>query len=270
MKYFTSAYALACAAAVAGFATSCSQEVPETHSETKGGEGGWQLVWSDEFDGPNLDSSKWRIRLAEPGFINNELERYTDRRENVRVENGYLVLEARRDFYQGAEYTSGRVYSEGKASWTYGRFEARIKLPGGVGTWPAFYLLPDDFSGGWPTFGELDIMEQVGYDPDTILAAHHSQSVHYTPTINVPGATDGYHIYAAEWFPDHIDVFVDGRKFFTSWNNNSGTGQWPFIKPFHITMNLAVGGHWGGIHGVDPNIWPRQMLVDYVRVYQWR
>lgn len=226
------------------------------------------MVWADDFDGPYLDNSRWSPLERNAGWINNEKQSYNNRSENVRVENGNLVLEARRDYFKGNEYSSGRIHS--RIGFQRGRFEARIQLPGGVGTWPAFFLLPNDQTLGWPAMGELDIMEQVGYDPDTVLAAHHSQSVHYTPTTHVPGATTGFHVYAAEWYDDRIDIFVDGKRFFTSYNQNSGNDQWPFHKDFHIVLTLAVGGNWGGIKGVDPNIWPRAMLVDYVRVYQWR
>lgn len=243
---------------------SCSddKEIPTSSLSSDG----WNLVWSDDFNGSTLDRSKWRIREANPGWINNELQRYTARPENVRVENGNLVLEARRDWFNGAEYSSGRV--ESGAIFTHGKIEARIKLPGGIGTWPAFFLLPTDQTQGWPRMGEFDIMEEVGFDPDTILAAHHSHSAHPIGTIHIPRATEGFHTYSAEWYPDHIDAFVDGVKFFTTWNQNTGTDQWPFNKDYFINLNVAVGGNWGGQHGVDPNIWPRQMLVDYVRLYK--
>jgi len=224
----------------------------------------WTPIWNGEFNGSDLDPNYWVKENRDTGWINAEAQSYTDRRENVRTENGNLVLEARRDWAKG-EYTSGRIRSA--RSFTYGRMEARIQLPGGVGTWPAFFLLPDDQTFGWPKMGELDILEQVGFDPDTVLSAHHSQSVHSTGTRHVPGATTGFHDYAVEWFPDHIDTFVDGQKIFTTRNQNTGYDQWPFNKSYHIVLTLAVGGNWGGQHGIDPNIWPRRMLVDYVRVY---
>ena len=236
---------------------------------------GWQLVWQDEFDGPGIDFSKWSFEVQGPGWVNNELQNYTNNRwENARVENGHLVIEARRDWFNGHEYSSARLKTQGKASWTYGRFEASIKLPGGWGTWPAFWMMPDNQSRGWPACGEIDIMEEVGYDQDTIHATTHSKLYNWksssqrTATKYVSGVTTGYHTYAIEWYPDHIDAFVDGQKYFTSPNDNTGDDAWPFNKNFHIILNLAVGGDWGGAQGVDPNIWPRQMLVDYVRVYK--
>ncbi|MBC7532791.1 MAG: glycoside hydrolase family 16 protein [Oligoflexus sp.] len=235
---------------------------------------GWTLKWSDEFNGGALDESKWTYEVQKPFWVNAELQNYTDHRpENVRVENGNLVIEARRDFF-GGEYSSGRIKTQGKASWTYGRIEARMKLPGGYGTWPAFWMMPDNASRGWPACGEIDILEEVGYDPNLIHATTHTQAYNWrsgnqrTGSTYVRGAEDGFHVYAIEWFPDHIDAFVDGNKYFTSSNDNSGDNAWPFNKNFHIILNLAVGGEWGGLKGVDSNIWPKQMLVDYVRVYQ--
>ncbi|MFT3776438.1 MAG: glycoside hydrolase family 16 protein [Minicystis sp.] len=236
---------------------------------------GWKLVWSDEFDGSSIDASKWSYEVQSPGWVNHELQAYTDHRAaNARVENGHLVIEGRHDWYNGAEYTSARLKTQGKASWKYGRVEARIQLPGGWGTWPAFWMMPDDQSRGWPACGEIDIMEEVGYDQDSIHATTHSKTYNWkgtqqrTAATNVGGVTTGYHVYALEWFPDHMDMFVDGQKYFTSPNDNTGDDAWPFDKNFHIILNLAIGGDWGGAQGVDPNIWPRQMLVDYVRVYQ--
>lgn len=235
----------------------------------------WKLVWSDEFNGSAIDESKWTWEVQKPGWVNNELQNYTNRRwENSRVENGHLVIEGRRDWYNGYEYSSARLKTQGKASWKYGRVEARIQLSGGWGTWPAFWMMPDNQSRGWPACGEIDIMEEVGYNQDSIHATTHSQAYNWkssnqrTAATNVPGVTSGYHTYALEWYPDHIDMFVDGKKYFTSPNDNTGDDAWPFNKNFHIILNLAIGGDWGGAQGVDPNIWPRQMLVDYVRVYQ--
>ncbi|UJR80628.1 glycoside hydrolase family 16 protein [Sandaracinus amylolyticus] len=234
----------------------------------------WRLVWSDEFDGTTLDESKWVYEVQRPGWVNNELQSYTDRRrENVRVEDGHLVIEARRDFF-GGEYSSGRIKTQGRASWTYGRFEARIQVPGGWGTWPAFWMMPDDQHRGWPACGEIDIMEHVGYDADVVHATTHTLAYNWrspnqrTSQTRVPGATSGYHVYAAEWTPDRIDFYVDGVRYYTSPNDRTGDDAWPFDKRFHIILNLAVGGDWGGARGVDPNVWPQRMLVDYVRVYQ--
>lgn len=236
---------------------------------------GWRLVWSDEFDGPSIDESKWAYEVQRPGWVNNELQNYTYRRpENARIENGQLVIEARRDGYGGHEYSSARLKTQGKASWTYGKVEARLQVPSGWGTWPAFWMMPDDFSRGWPACGEIDIMEHVGYDSNVVHATTHSlrynwkNSQQRTSTTAVPGATSSFKTYTAEWYPDRIDFFVDGRRYYTSPNDNTGDDAWPFNKRFYIILNLAVGGDWGGARGVDPNVWPEQMRVDWVRVYQ--
>lgn len=242
----------------------------------------WDLVWSDEFNsGSQPSTSKWKYDLWAPGQVNNEWQSYTNRWENVRIENGMLIIEARRDWGNGYEYTSGRINST--ASWTYGRIEARMRLPGGWGTWPAFWLYPDNESiygwnsetnYWWPNCGEIDIMEEVGYDQNTIHASVHSKNFYFklgnqrTGTTYVGDATSAFHVYAAEWFENRIDFYVDGNKYFTVWNDWSGWESWPYNHNFHIILNLAVGGDWGGAQGVDPNIWPRRMEVDYVRVYK--
>ena len=234
----------------------------------------WRLVWQDEFNGTSLDTSKWNYEVQGAGWVNNEKQAYTSRPENSRVQNGNLVIEARHDYQGGGEYSSARLKTQGKASWTYGRFEARMKLPGGWGSWPAFWMMPNDFSKGWPACGEMDFMEEVGYDQDSIHATTHSTAYNWhstnqrTTSTYVSGATSGFHVYAAEWFTDRVDFYVDGRKYYTSPNDYTGDGAWPFNKSFYIILNLAVGGDWGGAQGIDPNIWPRQVLVDYVRVYQ--
>ncbi|MBC7533619.1 MAG: glycoside hydrolase family 16 protein [Oligoflexus sp.] len=204
------------------------------------------------------------------------MQNYTDQRpENVGVQQGNLIIKARKDDFNGYDYSSGRINTQGLARWKYGRIEARIKLPSGRGTWPAFWMLPDDLqTGQWPDYGEIDIMEHVGYDPNIMVSTLHTKDVNHTvnvkqnrANIKVDGAVDSFHIYAVEWFPDHMDFYTDGNKFYTFTNTGKGAGSWPFDKPFHIILNLAVGGVWGGKKGVDESIWPRQMLVDYVRVY---
>jgi hypothetical protein len=235
----------------------------------------WRLVWQDEFNGSEVDQGKWSAEQQKSGWVNNELQSYAGfRRENVRVENGQLIIEGRRDYHEGSEYSSARIHTRFKASWTYGRMEARMLPPAGWGTWPAFWLLPEDQSRGWPAYGEIDVMEHVGYDRNVVHATTHSTAYNWksgvqrTARINVPGAVDGYHLYAVEWFGDRIEAYVDGVKYFTSVNNGQGENHWPFNKPFHLIFNLAIGGDWGGAQGVDPNVWPQQLKVDYVRVYQ--
>lgn len=233
---------------------------------------GWKLVWRDEFSGKgDIDRSKWNYEVWRPGTVNNELQTYTDnRRENVRVNNGILTIEARRDGY-GGEFSSGRIKSQGKASWTYGKFEARIKLPsGGKGSWPAFWMMPDNQSRGWPACGEIDIMENVSYDPGTLVGTIHTAAYNHTKGTQKEGRTSINHrewnTYTIEWDSGKIVWKVNGREYHR-FNKHGGDDQWPFNKPFHIILNLAIGGAWGGAMGVDKDF-PRQMQVDYVRVYK--
>ena len=242
----------------------------------------WRLVWADEFNYNGLpDSKKWGYDVGAHGWGNKELQSYTDRREeNARVENGHLIIEARRDSWEGHEYTSARLVSKGKGDWTYGRVEVRAKLPSGRGTWPAIWMLPSGrHYGGWPDGGEIDIMEHVGFDPDVVHASVHTKSYHHsigtqkTAKINVPAARTDFNLYSIEWTPEEIRGFVNNQHFFTFKNERISNPtadhkHWPFDKPFHLILNVAVGGTWGGAQGVDETIWPQQMQVDYVRVYQ--
>jgi beta-glucanase (GH16 family) len=242
----------------------------------------WHLVWADEFNYTGLpDAKKWDYDVGGEGWGNKELEFYTARRkENARVENGHLIIEARKENWEGREYTSSRLVSRGRGDWTYGRFEVRAKLPSGRGTWPAIWMLPTGWTyGHWPNSGEIDIMEHVGFDPDVVHTSVHTQAYNHkintqkSERIKVPTSRSEFNVYAVEWTPDEIRGFVNDRHFFTFRNERltnpaADYQQWPFDKPFHLLLNLAVGGTWGGQEGVDPSIWPQRMEVDYVRVYQ--
>jgi beta-glucanase (GH16 family) len=235
------------------------------------------LVWSDEFDTPGLpDASKWTYDVGGSGWGNNELQYYTeDRLENARIEDGVLIIEAIRETYQNREYTSARLVSTGEGSWLYGRFEIRAKLPSGRGTWPAIWMLPTDWAyGGWPRSGEIDIMEHVGYDMNKVHATIHTDDFNHMKgtqigqSIMVDNVDTEFHVYAMEWRPNRIEAFVDGERYFTVDNNGTGVGAWPFDQRFHLLLNIAVGGNWGGAQGVDETIWPQRMEIDYVRVYE--
>lgn len=240
---------------------------------------GWKLVWSDEFDsGTQPDPAKWGYAVGGHGWGNNELQFYTEARpENARIEDGRLIIEARREKWEGNEYTSARLVTRNKGDWTYGRFEIRAKVPLGRGTWPAIWMLPTNWdlgSGDWPDVGEIDIMEHVGYDPGVIHASTHSQKHQWrintqrTAKIDVPDAGEAFHTYTLEWDEEEIRIFVDDRRYFTSRREGGDWTSWPFFRPFHLVLNVAVGGDWGGSKGVDETIWPRRMEVDYVRVYR--
>lgn len=252
-------------------------------SEAEGADG-WQLVWSDEFDYSGLpDSAKWGYDVGGHGWGNKELQLYSERRkENARVEDGHLIIEARRDGTGRNKYTSARLVSKGKGDWKYGRFEVSAKLPSGRGTWPAIWMLPSLKSYGksfWPDNGEIDIMEHVGYDPNVVHGSVHTRAYYHsigtqkTAKIEVPSASTAFNLYSVEWTPKEIRGYVNGKHYFTFSNERltqptADYKQWPFDKPFHLILNLAVGGKWGGKHGVDQSIWPQRMEIDYVRVYQ--
>ena len=237
----------------------------------------WQQVWADEFNYTGApDASKWGYDVGGGGWGNGEAQYYTnDRRENARVENGNLVIEARRD-WSGAEYSSARLVSRGKGDWTYGRIEIRAKIPVGQGLWPAIWMLPTDQTyGGWPRSGEIDIMESFalgGLKYDKVEANIHTQAYNHTigtnkgaPITGLSNIQDNFHTYRVTWTASTMVFDVDGREYFR-FNNEGGWEKWPYDKRFHLIMNIAVGGSLGT--WIDPNIFPKRMEVDYVRVYQ--
>ena len=238
----------------------------------------WALVWADEFTDEGLpDSSRWRYDVGGHGWGNRELQYYTARRlANARVEDGLLVIEARREAFNDRDYTSARLLS--RADWTYGRFEVRARLPSGTGTWPAIWMLASRDTYGdhyWPDNGEIDIMEYVGYEPDVVhssvhtRAYHHSIGTHKTNSRRVADAEKAFHVYAVDWTAAEIRFFVDGQRYFTFVKEEGADyRQWPFDQPFHLLLNIAVGGTWGGQQGIADDIWPQRMEIDYVRVYQ--
>ncbi len=231
----------------------------------------WNLVWSDEFNGSSLDTSKWtaEIGTGSGGWGNNELEYYTNRSQNVTESGGNLVITALKESYGGMNYTSARIKTQGIKSFTYGKIEARIKLPSGQGLWPAFWMLGDNISSvGWPKCGELDIMERVNNN------AYVNGTAHWDSNGQADyGLTSGsldfsqFHTYSLEWDANYVRWFVDGAQFCEMYIQNGTGGTEEFQKPFFLLLNLAVGGNWPG----SPNsstAFPAQMLVDYVRVYQ--
>lgn len=241
-------------------------------------------VWADEFDytGPP-DSGKWAYDLGNGcpqlcGWGNNELQHYTNLPANVRVANGNLIIEARHHPDSAASYTSARLVTRGKAQWKYGRIEVRARLPRGRGTWPAIWMLPADWTyGGWPASGEIDIMEHVGFDEDVVHGTLHSEAFNHLKKtqregiIRVEGTTTGFHVYGIEWLPDRITFLVDNKPYYTVNKSPADTWrEWPFDQPFYLILNLAVGGFWGGMQGVDDSIWPQRMEIDYVRVYEFK
>jgi len=234
---------------------------------------GWHLAWHDEFDGQAIDTSSWTYDIGAGGWGNAELEHYTSRPENARIENGMLMIEARKEDYKGAAYTSARLKTQGLKTFQYGRIEARLKLPAGQGMWPAFWMLGDDIIlKNWPGCGEIDIMEYIGREPNTILGTIHgpgySGSVGLTKwnTQAYPIA-DAFHTYAVEWDAKHITWFYDDQPYSTYTPADVGSHKWIFDHPFFIVLNLAVGGGFPGPVGPQTTF-PARYYVDYVRVFQ--
>ena len=247
---------------------------------------GYRLVWSDEFDHDGLpEPTRWAYDVGSNrrGWANEELQYYSaGRRENSRVENGVLVIEARRESTSsfrdsgGQHYTSARLVTRGLQAWTYGFFEIRAKLPCGRGSWPAIWTLGEPVV-RWPEPGEIDIMEHVGFDPGVVHATVHTKAYNHvlntqrSAQVNVPDACTSFHRYQLTWTADRISVGLDDRDYFQfPRETKGGRATWPFDAPQFLLLNIAVGGTWGGRNGVDDSIFPIRMEVDYVRVYQNR
>jgi len=237
---------------------------------------GFNLVWNDEFniDG-KPDDSKWGYDIGGHGWGNNELQFYTSDSVNVRVNKGNLELEAHYSEDAAIKYTSARIITKSKGDWKYGRVEVKAKLPYGLGTWPAIWMLPTDWEyGGWPSSGEIDIMEHVGYDPNVIHGTVHTEAFNHSigtevgEQLKIPTAITAFHTYAIEWYENKIDFYIDDNKYFTFENQEKTYKEWPFDKRFHLIMNIAFGGNWGGAQGIDNSIFPVKMEVQYVRVYK--
>lgn len=233
----------------------------------------WDLIWSEEFEitgSPVAESWGYEI-----GHIrNNELQYYTDKLENVRVEDGFCIITALLD--DEDSITSASMNTLGKKDFLYGRIEVRAQIPSALGTWPAIWMLGTNRSElGWPACGEIDIMEHVGYDPDRIHANIHTKAYNHTigtnkgNQIEVADPWSDFHIYAVEWFEDHMDFFMDDSLYFSFENDRAlNNDTWPFDKPHYLLINLAYGGGWGGNEGVDTSLLPVHYKIDYVRYYK--
>lgn len=246
----------------------------------------WELVWSDEFDYTGVpDPQKWSFDTSGNNWNwgNDEAQNYTTSKDgNAWVEDGKLVIEARKEDYYWAgdgetkNYTSARLITRYKGDWLYGKIEVRAKLPRGVGIWPAIWMMPtDDVYGGWPKSGEIDIMEYVGFDKGNVHANVHHTSTNPNKRSEGQGATKSvyspysvYHTYGLIWTEDKMEFQVNGNTYMTYKNEGKGHITWPFDQRFHLILNVAVGGTWGGQQGIDDTIFPQKMLVDYVRVYK--
>jgi len=286
-----------------------SDSISQYHPKNKG----WSLVWNDEFNTSEIDRTKWEPEVSCWGGGNNEHQCYTDRSENIKVEEGALKLIARPESFKGPEfpqgfedrgktisrnYTSGKLRTRGKASWKYGRISARMKLPKGQSTWPAFWMMPaDDVYGGWPLSGEIDIMEAVNLGAVCDDCEHEAVNIHTSGALHFGKAwpdnefitqkrsleslesADQFHEFALEWGEGQMSWFVDGEKFFTSnqddWftetTSKSDNPNAPFDKGFYLMLNLAVGGNYPDKNNekqFNPASFPSELWIDWVRVYQ--
>ncbi|MCR9249997.1 MAG: glycoside hydrolase family 16 protein [bacterium] len=236
-----------------------------------------ELVWSEEFSYEGLpDSDKWSYNVGGHGWGNNELQYYTEKRsDNARVEDGKLIITANKESFKNKEYTSARLITKNKGDWKYGKIEVRAKLPDGLGTWPAIWMLPTlDRGLDWPKDGEIDIMEHVGYNLGTVYGTIHTKKYNHmigtqkSDSVYIEDLHENFHVYSIDWDEKQITWSVDNEEYLTLFKENEDELGWPFDKEFHLILNLAVGGNWGGKMGVDEDIWPKQLEVDYVRVYQ--
>jgi beta-glucanase (GH16 family) len=219
------------------------------------------------------DPELWTHRNASKNWRNNEQQQYTDSLENSRVEDGVLIIEARKT---DVGYTSARLRTQFHQNWTYGRIEVMAKIPQGKGNWSAIWMLPKNaftYGTGWPHSGEIDIMENVGFDQNNIHSTihtgkyNHTQGTQITNSVMIPDADTAFHLYAVDWYPDRLEFFIDDEMVFLFENEGEGWISWPYDIPFYLLLNVAVGGDWGGAHGIDDSSFPWKMEVDYVRYY---
>jgi beta-glucanase (GH16 family) len=254
----------------------------------------WQMVWSDEFDYTGApDNSKWTFDEWPAKKVNGEDQAYTARAKNARVEDGRLIIQAHKEQYGNAQYSSARLHSLGKGDFLYGKVEARVKLPAGQGNWSAIWMLPsdpfkyattckagEDWQGSttcdaWPNSGEIDILEHVGYDMQNVHGTVHTKAYYWVNWQQRKASIDGktvdqnFHLYSLEWTPEHIIVSFDNTPYFFYKNEGTGWEAWPFDHPYHLILNLAIGGDWGRAGGpIDDSLFPMQMEIDYVRISQ--
>jgi beta-glucanase (GH16 family) len=240
-----------------------------------------KLIWSEEFDYKGLpDSTKWSYDVGDGcpklcGWGNNELQYYTEKNlDNARVENGILTIEAHKQTMGSKGYTSARLVGKNKADFKYAKIDIRAKVTGGLGAWSAIWMLPTHNTyGNWPKSGEIDIMEHVGFERDSIFGPPHTEAFNgmiFTQKsggIEILDSEDEYYTYTIDWKEDRIDWYVNEHHYHTFHKAKDHFAYWPFDQKFHLILNLAIGGNWGGKHGVDASIWPRTMEIDYIRVY---
>lgn len=239
----------------------------------------WELAWEDNFTSKNLDLESWTIIEGDGcpnlcGFGNNELQYYTSDVENLVIDNGILKITGDKRAKGRRDYTSAKLITKGKKDFKYGKLEIKAKLPSGRGTWPAIWMLPSlDRRMKWPDDGEIDIMEHVGFNMNRVFGTihtgryNHMKGNHKSDSILVNQADETFHVYGLEWNDQSLTWLVDDRPFHTLKKGKEDYQGWPFDQPFHLILNLAIGGNWGGSKGIDDNIWPQTFEIDYVRYY---
>ena len=241
---------------------------------------GYTYYWNDEFNRDSLNDRYWNIEIRWPGFVNNESQSYTDSDANIFLENGNLYIRALKDNPfdpNQPAYTSGRINTKEKVELQYGFWEIRAKLPRGVGTWPAIWMLNSYIDSlGWPNCGEIDIMEHVGYDPNHVFFSMHNANlygdIHGTNQQGIyelEGIENDFHTYSVEWDSSFVRAYFDGNLFFNySKPEIHDINSWPYDNPFFLIINLAIGGEWGGQQGIDNSIFPATFTIDYVRIFK--
>lgn len=276
----------AASAAPATTAAPAAAPAAQSPTEPHRAPAGYRLVFADEFDSGTMpDPARWAYdtHRNREGWYNNEKQYYAAARpENARIEKGVLIIEARREVLSPADfpdtggqgYSSARLFTKGKAAWTYGFYEIRAKLPCQRGSWPAIWMLPEDPSVTWPDGGEIDIMEHVGFEPLVIHHSVHTKAFNFqrgtqrTTSHKLASACDAFHRYQLLWTPEMLLFGVDDAPRFLFEKKRAGRDRWPFDKPMHLLLNIAVGGDWGGRKGIDDAALPARMEIDHVRVYQ--
>lgn len=239
---------------------------------------GYELFWNDEFNQDSLNMNFWNIEKWWEGAFNEESQRYVNSRENITIINGKLYIRAKKDLPfdpNNPSYSSGRINTKGKVELQYGYWEIRAKLPQGIGTWPAIWMLNSKIdSVGWPYCGEIDIMEHVGFDPNKVFFSIHNANlygdVHGTSQQGVYELNTletSFHNYAIEWGDSFIRGYINGTLYFDYRKNSTSFNDWPYDNKFFLILNLAIGGAWGGIQGIDNSIFPASFIIEYVRLY---
>jgi beta-glucanase (GH16 family) len=260
------------------FVASCNKEKnsSDENSQPQNENKEYQLVWSDDFEENIINEDNWTFEIWDAGRVNNEWQQYVENTDNYKLENGFLhIIVTKTGANEKGGYSSTRLMSKGKKEFKYGRIEFKAKMPKGVGTWPALWMLGSNINEvGWPKCGEIDIMEYVGFQPDTTHTNVHTKYQSGTTDFHVVtplvSAEEDFHIYGLTWTSSKLEFYLDDPNNITNTYAPSvkTIDNWPFDQPFFMIMNFAVGGNWGGKNGVDDSIWPQEMVVDYVKVYQ--